>query len=89
MGINTPCPEPTEGRFTRIVNGIFFDADESGLKTRRIKWLDLIPIKFDGNIEEELVTFKFSLEPMQRFVEHDARYIYPIPQIIDSCSFLK
>lgn len=40
MGFNTPSPEPMEGKFTRIVNGMFFDADDSGLKTRRIKWLD-------------------------------------------------
>lgn len=79
MAFNTPCPEPTEGQFTRIINGMFFDADESGLKTRRIKWLDLIPIKFDGN-DDKTDQFSFNLTLMQGLVEHDARYIYPMPQ---------
>jgi hypothetical protein len=79
MAFNTPCPEPTDGQFTRIINGMFFDADESGLKTRRIKWLDLIPIKFKEN-DDETEIISFNLSPMQRFVEHDARYIYPMPQ---------
>jgi hypothetical protein len=79
MAFNTPCPEALEGQFTRIVNGIFFDANDSGLKTRRIKWLDLIPIHFDGS-EKETDSISFSLDYMKDLVEHDAHYIYPMPQ---------
>ena len=52
MGMNVPSPEPMKGQFTRIVNGMFFDADETGLKTRRIKWLDFFPITFDSSDAE-------------------------------------
>ncbi|MFJ9535138.1 Shedu anti-phage system protein SduA domain-containing protein [Herbaspirillum sp. NPDC101396] len=79
MGINTPAMSVPKGRFCRVVNGMFFDADESsGLKSRRIKWLDLFPIRFDGS-DSEADSFSFSLEYMQKAVEDDANYSYPIP----------
>lgn len=78
MGFNAPCPEPMEGKFARIVNGTFFDADESGLRTRRVKWLDFFPIFFDGS-DEEVDRIRFNLEKMQEVVEADARYKYPVP----------
>lgn len=78
MGINTPTPEPISGHFSRIVNGIFFDADESGLKSRRIKWLDFIPIHLDGS-NEKLDTISFNLDKMKYVVKHDAHYSYPMP----------
>ncbi len=78
MAFNVPCPEPINGQFTRIINGVFFDADETGLKTRRIKWLDLIPIQFKEH-DDETEIISLDLSPMQNFVEHDARYIYPMP----------
>lgn len=78
MGFNVPSPAPLPGRFTRVVNGMFFDADESGLRTRRIKWLDFFPIEFDGSNEEH-DTFSFSVENLRGLVEHDAHYKYPLP----------
>lgn len=78
MGFNAPSPEPVPGQFTRIVNGMFFDADDSGLKTRHIKWLDFFPIHFDGS-DEEVDTISFSLEKMRNIVEHDANFPYPLP----------
>ncbi|MDR7123107.1 hypothetical protein [Rheinheimera soli] len=78
MGFNMPSPEPMHGKFTRIVNGIFFDADDSGLKSRRIKWLDFFPVIFDGS-DEKTDTIGFNLEKMGNLVEHDANYSYPIP----------
>ncbi|MCI5114715.1 MAG: DUF4263 domain-containing protein [Candidatus Electrothrix sp. AW1] len=78
MAFNTPTPRLKEGHFTRIVNGIFFDADDSGLKARRIKWLDFFPVVFDGS-KEETDSFSFNLEKMKELVEADARYSYPMP----------
>ncbi len=78
MGFNTPSPEPRPGHFTRIVNGMFFDADDSGLKSRRIKWLDFFPISFDGS-DEEIDTISFSLRKIKELVKHDAHYSYPMP----------
>ncbi len=78
MGFNIPCPEPIPGKFHRIVNGMFFDADESGLKSRHIKWLDFFPILFDGS-DTEFDTISFSLEKIKNLVEQDANYQYPLP----------
>ena len=78
MAFNSPCPEPVAGQFTRIVNGMFFDADEFGLKTRRIKWLDFFPINFDGS-DEEVDSISFNLVNMNNMVDHDANYCYPMP----------
>jgi len=78
MGFNTPSPRPEEGQFTRIVNGLFFDADESGLKSRHIKWLDFFPIYFDGS-DDTTDSISFSVESMKNLVEHDANYTYPMP----------
>jgi hypothetical protein len=75
---NLPSLEPMKGKFTRIVNGMFFDADESGLKSRRIKWLDFFPISFDGS-DDTVDKIEFNLENMKSQVETDANYSYPMP----------
>lgn len=78
MGFNVPTPNITEGSFTRIVNGIFFDADGSGLKTRRIKWIDFFPIDFDGS-DEGNDKIGFSLYGIEDLIKNDAHYCYPMP----------
>ncbi|RAI69289.1 hypothetical protein DOZ80_14140 [Pseudomonas fluorescens] len=78
MGFNVPSPAPMNGVFTRVINGMFFDADESGLKSRRIKCLDFFPIIFDGS-DDEVDRVGFSLEHMRGRVEADAHYSYPMP----------
>ncbi|MBX3050613.1 MAG: DUF4263 domain-containing protein [Caldilineaceae bacterium] len=78
MGINIPCPKPLPGQFARIVNGMFFDGGESGLKSRRIKWLDFFPLIFDES-NEDYDRFLFNLEYMKDFVAPDAHYSYPMP----------
>ncbi len=77
-GFNVPAPEPPAGQFARIVNGLFFDANENGLKTRHIKWLDFFPIHFDGS-NEQIDSFSFSLDKMKLLVKPDAHYSYPLP----------
>lgn len=49
LAFNTPALKPKEKEFSRIINGLFFDADDSGLKTRHIKWLDFYPISYDDS----------------------------------------
>lgn len=65
--------------FTRVVNSIFFDADKNGLKTRYIKWLDILPIKYDDSGEEYdklTIDFKF----LNKLVKHDCNYEYYLPK---------
>ncbi len=78
MGFNVPTPTVDERSFTRIINGMFFDADESGLKTRRIKWIDFFPIIFDG-ADDDKDSISFSLDGIENFVKIDAYYCYPLP----------
>ena len=79
MVFNTPSPKIIPGQFTRVINGLFFDANEAGLKSRHIKWIDFFPIEFDGS-EEETDSISFSLVKMKNLVQHDAHYIYPMPE---------
>jgi len=76
--MNAPAPTILKNNFSRIVNGFFFDADDSGLKTRHIKWLDFIPIVMDES-DSEFNKIKFDISFMELLIEHDANYIYPLP----------
>jgi len=76
--MNASAPTILKDKFSRIVNGFFFDADELGLKTRHIKWLDFIPITVDES-DSEVVKVTFNISYMKSFIEHDATYIYPLP----------
>lgn len=78
IGINTGGISILEGHFARIVNGLFFDADEKGLKTRHIKWIDFIPLKYDDT-KEECDSFSINFGNFYKLVEHDAHFIYPLP----------
>lgn len=77
LTINSPMLKPIANKFHRIINSRFYDADDNGLKTRHVKWLDLIPIeKYEVDNGEE---FKINIGPLKCLVESDARYIYPMP----------
>lgn len=67
-----------EGKIARWVNSLFFDANQNGLKTRHIKWIDFIPVKYD-NSDEQFDKFELNLSYFSRLVEMDAHYIYPLP----------
>jgi hypothetical protein len=78
MSFNCGIPKPEDGRFSRIINSFFFDADDNGLKTRHIKWLDFIPIKCDLISENYEILLDFSY--YDDLLEHDLSYIYPVPK---------
>ena len=78
IGINTSGFEVPRGQFCRIINGLFFDADETGLKTRHIKWIDFIPLKMDGS-NPDYDSFSIDMGYLKNLIEHDAHYIYPLP----------
>ena len=62
-----------------MINAKFFDATpESGLKTRHIKWLDIIPCKYDDS-GDTLDSFKIWLEPFVKLAKIDVSATYPIP----------
>ncbi|MBU7570683.1 MAG: DUF4263 domain-containing protein [Flavobacterium sp.] len=78
IGINTPMFHVEKGKFARMINARFFDADENGLKTRHIKWLDLLPLQVEDETDENHV-IRVSLTELKSLIQHDAHYIYPLP----------
>jgi len=61
----------TKGKFSRLINSFFFDANKSGLITRHIKWIDFIPINFIEQ-DSELSSFSMDLRVFSKLIEHDA-----------------
>ena len=78
IGFNFPAPLIPEGQFLRIINGLFFDANEHGLLTRHIKWMDFMPIHYDDS-DSEVDKISFDFSQYGSLVKHDAQYIYPVP----------
>lgn len=78
IGINSFGFHVPEGEFCRLVNGRFFDADEKGLKTRHIKWIDFLPLEIISE-DENSQSMKITIEPLIQLIEHDANYKYPLP----------
>lgn len=78
MFMNACMPSPIPGQFSRIINGFFFDADEFGLKTRHIKWMDIFPLTIDESHPEH-DTFQFDLSILQDLVKLDVTAEYPMP----------
>ncbi|PTT03977.1 hypothetical protein DBR11_00780 [Pedobacter sp. HMWF019] len=82
IGLNTCGVGTTTGSFHRIVNGLFFDAGPLGLKTRHIKWLDLLPLTLDDSHPQQ-DELKINMGYLKGLVEHDAQYKYPLPATAD------
>ncbi|AOX20099.1 Shedu anti-phage system protein SduA domain-containing protein [Kozakia baliensis] len=83
---NAGAPAPVPGQFGRIVNGLFFDGNDSGLITRHIKWLDLFSITInDIDADFEEVSVDVSIVP--NLVLSDASFAYPLPTRTDFRSF--
>ncbi|MEH8110201.1 DUF4263 domain-containing protein [Aeromonas veronii] len=77
QGLNSPAPRPIEGMFSRIVNGWFHDANEVGLISRHIKWLDFIPYEMKEDDDKFMIRMEISL--FDRLAELDSNFVYPIP----------
>ncbi|WPV01649.1 DUF4263 domain-containing protein [Mucilaginibacter sp. cycad4] len=78
LGINSSGFTIPEKRFGRMVNSLFFDADENGLKTRHIKWIDFLPLIYDET-DPEVDKFSVDIGFMKQLVPIDAKYVYPSP----------
>lgn len=78
LGFNVACPYPEEGKFSRLINCQFFDANDAGLKVRRVKWMDFIPVQIE-DVGAEDVKLSYNVSPLKSLLNHDARYTYPLP----------
>lgn len=77
MAINCPTPQIPDGHYATIINGKFFDSNDSGLISRHIKWLEVFPINFW--LEGELARVKFNLSYLKSRVEFASKYNYKLP----------
>lgn len=79
LGMNTPFVEVPAGHFARLINARFFDAtSEGGLKTRHLKWLDLIPWEYD-NSKSTFDTFSINSDILDKLAKVDIDASYPVP----------
>ena len=79
FGFNMACPTIPPRQFTRIVNGLFFDGTDNGLLTRRIKWIDFIPLQYDDSHSDH-DSVRINLQIYRSLVQRDAEYHYPLPE---------
>lgn len=80
VGFNTSGYFVPEGQFTRLVNCIFFDSNEAGLITRRVKWVDFIPMTIDETSHDEVDELKIDLSHYDLNWFQDLSYKFPLPQ---------
>jgi len=79
LGFNVAGVEAPKRQFTRLINARFFDASAStGLRTRHIKWLDLIPCEYDDS-GSETDSFNIWLDPYVQLAKADIHAHYPVP----------
>ncbi|HCR70999.1 MAG TPA: hypothetical protein DIW23_06115, partial [Anaerolineae bacterium] len=80
---NPTHPIVSKNEFTRIINGLFFDANEKGLLTRHIKWIDFIPV-INSDIEDKKEMLKVDLSVYNKnLAEQNGKYHYPLPDQYD------
>ncbi len=80
LSFNSAGTYAPEDQFTRVINARFFDANpKDGLRTRHIKWLDLLPCIYDdtGTDSDQ---FRIWLDPLKKLAEIDPHETYPIPE---------
>lgn len=78
FGFNWNLPKPPVGEFCRLINAAFFDANENGLITRRIQWIDFFPITFtEGNDETDQIDI--STDYWRQIAENDAEVQLSLP----------
>lgn len=65
--------------FTRLINCIFFDENKGSLVTRRVKWMDFIPLNIDTDINDIYDEFRFDLSHYYNNWLADLTYKYPYP----------
>jgi len=70
MGFNFPGFRLEPGRFARIIDSYFYDADDKRLKVRHVKWLDLFPCEhcFDEDEDHDGLSLRFFPEPQKQAV---------------------
>jgi len=72
-------PTVVSGNACSLINSFFFDANEMGLKTRHIKWMNFIPVIYD-DADSRHDTFKINEGLIRKIAIENAYTMYPLPE---------
>lgn len=75
---NSNLPDPQPGKFCRLINAAIFDADESGLITRRFQWIDFFPIEFK-DVDEDTEELGIDTGYWEKLARNDAHIKLALP----------
>lgn len=79
VGFNMSGLDIMENNFVRLINASFFDCKNGDLKTRVIKWIDFIPLKYNDNLDGDYDEFCFDFSVYSKLWKRDMYYKYPEP----------
>ncbi|TCS80322.1 uncharacterized protein DUF4263 [Muricomes intestini] len=79
IGFNADGIDIVGNQFVRLINCTFFDCKNNDLKTRTIKWMDFLPLKYDDTLEGEYDELKFNFSEYSSNWLRDMFYQYPEP----------
>lgn len=68
-----------EHSFYRFINCFFFDSNDGDLKTRRVQWIDFIPLEYDDTKDGDHDYFNIKLGYYLNLWKLDMFYKYPKP----------
>ena len=77
--MGSSIPTIVSGNACSLINSFFFDANETGLKTRHIKWMNFIPIIYD-DADSRHDTFKINEGLIRKIAIENAYTVYPLPE---------
>jgi hypothetical protein len=84
FGMNTGGLSLPEDDFARMVNCFFYSAENERLKTRRIQWIDFLPLTIT-DVDDETEDISVRLWPdMEHVVNHDVRIQFPRPALFEN-----
>lgn len=79
VGFNMNGLDILQDNFVRLINASFFDCEKDDLKTRVIKWIDFIPLKYDDSLSGEYDKLLIDFSFYNKAWKHDMFYKYPEP----------
>jgi hypothetical protein len=79
FAMNSGDVEVPEGQFVRMINCFFYRKEADGLRTRRIQWVDFLPLTVKS-IDEDTAEFFIQTWPdLDNVINNDARLKFPRP----------
>ena len=75
--VNCAGIEFQKGKFSRLINCYFYEANNNELIVRHIKWMDIFPIQNIIN-DEKTGIVRITWPDWDKLIEHDSHYCFPV-----------